>query len=197
MKIKDELKNRSEASSPIGNCQRFAIYFILLALFSVVAGCASVTTTPQTTVDAQKNWALLPFSNLSRTPRAESQLAELVETALRARGVQGINVYKSSEKVSLQSLFDDSAQQRVASQWARDRGQDYALSGSVHEWQYRSGVDKQPTVGLTLKLMDVKSKQVIWQGNASRTATGSTHVSTVASQLVKELLDQITIAHVN
>ncbi|MFK7890616.1 MAG: hypothetical protein AB8B63_07350 [Granulosicoccus sp.] len=141
-----------------------------------------------------RSWSLLPFSNLSTTPRAEAQLAELVEMSMRSRGIRNIKVYKPSQPESLRSLFDDSAQMRVAAQWARKESSDYALTGVVHEWQYRSGADKEPTVGVTLKLLDVSTGQVMWQGNAAKTGAGFTNLSKVASQLVNELLSGISIA---
>ncbi|MBX2885186.1 MAG: hypothetical protein KTR32_34835 [Granulosicoccus sp.] len=187
----------SETVRYFNGYMQLAFAFALLLLVSALSGCASISTTPPVTVDADKKWALLPFSNLSRTPKIEGQLAELVQTALRSRGVSRIDVFQEDGKGGLRSLFDDSAQFRVAAKWAQDRDQDYTLSGSIHEWQYRSGTEREPTVGLTLKLIDVRSRQVIWQGNASKTGTGFIKLSSIANELVNDLLDQISIVTIN
>jgi TolB-like protein len=136
---------------------------------------------------------LLPINNLSSTPRVEGRLAEIVEASLRSRGVRHIEVYQPDQQLGFRSVFDDSAQQRVARQWAQDKRQNYAVSGSVHEWQYRADANKESSVGLTLKLFDVKTGQVLWQGNAARAGKGSTNLSAVASDLVDDLLGQITL----
>lgn len=178
----------------MGRIKGFTRFITILLAVLIVSACASVTSTAPVVVDAKKRWSLLPFDNLSNTPGAESQLADFVETALRSRGIREIDVYSPDRQVGLRSLFDDSAQQRVARQWARDKNLDYALSGSVHEWQYRSGINKEPTVGLTLRLIDVKTGQVMWQGNAARTGIGYTKLSSVANTLVDQLLSQITVS---
>lgn len=165
----------------------------LIACASLTA-CVSVTSTPPVLVDANRTWALLPFTNLSTTPQADGQLAELVETALRSRGIHDINIYRPNQPVTLRSLVDESTQIHVANQWARDAGQEYALSGSVHEWQYRAGAEREPTVGFTLKLTDVKSGKVLWQGNAARTGLGFTNLPTLANKLVHGLLSQLTVS---
>lgn len=159
-----------------------------------MTACVSMTSTASVNVDANGTWALLPFINLSTTPQADGQLAELVEMALRARGVHDINVYKPSQPATLQSIIDDSMQIRVANQWARDQGQDYALSGSVHEWQYRTSGDREPTVGITLKLTDVGTGKVLWQGNAARTGMGFTNLPTLANKLVDGLLEKLSVS---
>lgn len=178
----------------LGRSNRCTRFISLLLAMLILSACASVTTTAPVVVEAKKRWSLLPFDNLSSTPGAELQLTDYVETALRSRGIRDIDIYNPDKQIGLRSLFDDSAQQRVARQWARDKNLDYALFGSVHEWQYRSGAGKEPTVGLTLRLIDIKTGQVMWQGNAARTGIGFTKLSSVASTLVDQLLSQITVS---
>ena len=148
--------------------QKIAVLGVLL----ILSACKSLTSTPAVTVDSGQSWAMLPIENLSTTPLAGQKAAALVETRLRGRGVVNLQSYPEKQPASLAALLDGNFQAREASQWARTAGFRYAISGVVSEWHYKSGSDKEPAVGLTLKVIDLPTGQVLWQAAASRTGWG-------------------------
>lgn len=166
----------------------------VLAAGLVLSACTTLTTTAAVTAEADAGWALLPISNLSQNPQADLQARQLLETRLRARGVQRLESYVPMQNVSLRQLLNPDSQQQMALQWAREQGHDYAMTGTVNEWSYRTGADREPVVGLNLKLIDLASGTVLWQASAARTGWGFSNLPALADSLIAELLDSVRIA---
>jgi hypothetical protein len=164
--------------------------FMALMLLSSTA-CSTLTSTAGITVDAAQGLALLPINNLSETPQADAQAQILVETQLRARGVQRLGTYEQAQHVSLRALLDPARQLSDGMQWATQSGYRYGLTGTVNEWHYKAGADKEPVVGMNLKLLDLFSGEVLWQANAARTGWGYASLPAVADALIAELLQGI------
>ncbi len=170
-------------------------YYPLLSLLLVVAlsACSTLTSTDRVRVTGQHSWALLPFNNLSTTPRAGEKTSALIETHLRARGVQSLSTYRSPDGLSLVALLDAQKEHVDALEWARAQGHRYGMSGTIHEWHYKSGPDKEPAVGMSLKLTDLVTQKVVWQGTTAKTGWGYANLSGVADKAIQKLLNQIDI----
>lgn len=174
--------------------KKMGIFFSTMLLLTLTA-CGSMTTTDTARVSANERWALLPINNLSTTPRAGEKASALVENHLRAKGVDSIDAYLAPEGLSLVSLLDTEREIRDAKQWARDEGIRYGVTGTIHEWHYKSGVDKEPAIGLSLKLIDLTANRVVWQGTTAKTGWGYANISGVANKAVSKLIRQINITN--
>lgn len=165
------------------------VAFVLLAL----SGCSSMTSTPRVALEANQRWALLPIDNLSETAQADAQAHTMIETRLRARGVGSVDTYSPLRQVSLRHLLDTGKRLQQARDWARQSGYRYGLTGTIHEWQYKAGADREPAVGLSLKLVDLYTDNVVWQANAARTGWGYASLPSVADAVIRDLLDQVQL----
>jgi len=173
---------------------RIYLLLALLLVLSVVPACSTITATDEISVSAKQSWILLPINNLSTTPRAGENTKAMVETHLRTRGVESLQTYITPDAMNLVSLLDADRQEAQAVEWGHANGIRYGITGTVHEWHYKSGPDKEPAVGLSLKLIDLSNRQVLWQATTAKTGWGYTNLSGVANKAVNNLLNQIRIA---
>lgn len=171
---------------------RINLLLSMVVVFTLSA-CGTLTSTDRVSVSATQSWVLLPINNLSTTPRAGEKTNAMAETHLRSRGVSSLIAYSAPEGVSLVSLLDTDREVKDAIKWGRANGIRYGLTGTVHEWQYKSGPDKEPAVGLSLKLIDLSTEQVVWQATTAKTGWGYANISGVADKAVEKLLKQIDI----
>jgi hypothetical protein len=141
--------------------------------------------------DSAQGWALLPINNLSQTPQADTQALIMLETQLRTQGVRHVAIYAPLQAVSLRTLLDPARQLDDAMGWARQSGYRYALTGTINEWSYRSGADKEPVVGMNMKLVDLISGDVLWQANAARTGWGYASLPALADTVIADLLEGV------
>ena len=167
---------------------------LLLLVALVLAGCSTTSTTRAVRVDANASLALLPITNLSTTPRAGHKALSLVENTLRSRGVSSIDWYQPEPALSLVALLDNAAELDKSIRWAKSQGYRYGLTGTVHEWQYKAGPDKEPVVGVSLKLVDLATDEVIWHGVNSKTGWGYTSLSGVAGKTIDAMLKRIRVS---
>lgn len=178
----------------LSNAKKKLNSFLLVAFaVTILSACSSMTSTPRVTLDINDRWALLPISNLSETAQADAQALSMIETHLRARGVASVDTYSPIRQVSLRELLDPNKEMVQARDWAIRTGYRYALSGTIHEWQYKAGADREPAVGLSLKLTDLYTGDVAWQANAARTGWGYASLPSVADTVIRNLLAQVQL----
>lgn len=158
-----------------------------------IGGCATATRTGSPQLDKNVKWALLPMENHTETPQAGLRMEAITETILRIRGAQPLEKYPST--LTQGGLFEpaDAKTVEAALNWARQAGARYAVTGAVNEWRYKTGVDGEPAVGVTLKVVDIQTRQVIWDAAGARTGWGREAVSAVAQKLVEDLVDGLKL----
>lgn len=166
---------------------------LLLLLAGVMVGCATKPAGPSVQIYADQRWALLPIDNLSQTPQAGKQALIMIESSLRRRGVNDLSVWQEQEDLTLKALLDTTGQLDKARQWGVRSGARYGLSGTVHEWHYRSDPEREPAVGVSLKMVDLQSGEVLWQSTHSRTGWGYSSLSGVAGETLNEMLDSLRL----
>lgn len=179
------------------NVLKYRTFLYLLWLWVPVllltGACSSLSSTPSVLLSKEGSWVLLPMSNLSQTATADRQAQSLIETELRTRGVQSLHIHTPAQAVSLRALLDDTAAMDKALSWARNSGFHYGLTGTINEWSYKSSADQEPAVGMTLKIVDLQSGQVLWQGNGARTGWLHKSLPVVANELIRDLLDDVRL----
>lgn len=62
------------------------------------------------------------------------------------------------------------------------------------EWRYKSGMDGEPAVGMTLEIVDIESGRGIWSAGGARTGWYWDAVSGVAQKLIRKLLGAASFA---
>jgi hypothetical protein len=166
-----------------------SVLVVISTLF--LTACETMMSSDRVVVSAAERWALLPIENLSSTPLAGNQARSLVETHLRSRGIRNLEIFEVGPEQTLMALLDEAGQIASAKQWAIDNGFRFGITGNVQEWEYKNGLDNEPSVGMTLKFIDLQSDQVMWVASASRTGWGYQNLSSVASKTIGDLLAEV------
>ena len=90
-------------------------------------------------------------------------------------------------------LLDDRQRYERALKKAGQSGARFGVTGAIHEWRYKTGLDGEPAVGLTLQVVELPSGRVIWTASGARTGWGYANVSGTAEKLVMQLLKGLTL----
>lgn len=164
---------------------------VLILTTVLLSACQTITSSDRVIVSSAESWALLPIVNLSTTPLAGNRAAALIETQLRAKGVKNLEVYKTPENESIIALLDEAGQLDKAKQWARENGSRYGITGEVQEWAYKNGLDNDPSIGMSLKFVDLETDQILWTATGTRTGWGFSNLSSTADKTISELLSEV------
>jgi hypothetical protein len=160
---------------------------------SALAGCAGIQHSDSPAMACTEKWVVLPIQNYSETPQAGLSAARMVENALRSRGLGDLEHYPASLDDSLGEFGVSQAQFDRALDWAKGQRARYGVTGSVTEWRYKSGMDGEPAVGMTLEVVDVETGKSIWSAGGARTGWSSSPLSGVGLDLFRRLLAKATI----
>ncbi len=131
--------------------------------------------------------AVIPLINNSETPMSGFKAKNIIENELF---VKKINVYTTDFNLE-NDYFTESQLKEIISSF-KTKNIDYLIYGYVNEWRYRSGIDSEPAVSLTLNLYDLKNDKVIWSASGSLTRSSYQSVGTVSQKLIKKLLSSIS-----
>ena len=162
--------------------------WLVPVLALLLAGCASVSevqTAPSLPRDAR--WVLLPMENYSQTPQAGERAEAIARTLLAQRGLKVANYQQPKGNGGL-PVLDEQRRYQQAYDWAKAQGFRYAVTGSVEEWHYKSGLDGEPAVGLSLRVIDVQSGATLWSASGAKTGWGYQSAAGTAIKLMNGLL---------
>lgn len=161
----------------------------------LLGGCSvtSMTVPPGGAVslanDGKGRWIMLPVLNYSETPNAGEKAESIVGALLEVHGLRTLGRYPSPEGEEVLELNEQKRYEQALS-WARKKGFAYGVTGSVDEWRYKSGVEGEPAVGLSLRIVEIPSEKVLWSAVGARTGWGRDSVSGTAQRLIEDLLDE-------
>jgi TolB-like protein len=165
---------------------------LLLLAMMVLTGCSVIQSQQGAGIPEDRAFAVLPLENLSQTPRAGDQAASVLAAILRAKGSDNVTLYMPDASSPL--LYDNSQRHTEARRSARRDGAEYLVSGTVEEWRYKSGLDGEPAVGVTLEIRSAENNRVIWSATSARTGWGRESVSVAAHHVLDELTDAMALA---
>jgi hypothetical protein len=173
------------------NTHRVVVVLMMLLIY-LFSGCAHLQTSGNVEVDKKKDWIVLPFNNPAETPRAAEQVESILYGMLQKNITGNTYMYLKNPEDDLTLYLSHEQQLQEAKKWAISKNIHYGISGSVQEFHYRSGLDGEPTVGITLNLIDfTNSHQTIWSATASRTGWGFQNLTGITSKVLATMFDNI------
>ncbi len=156
----------------------------------VLVGCSTSTLTLESglRLDPSSQWTLLPVANYTASPQAGDRMEAILTTLLQVRGVRNIKRYSPTEKMGAIPILDAQQGYQRALAWARKQNLRYGFTGSVEEWRYKSGVEREPAVGVSLRVVEIATGEVLWAASGARSGWGRETISGTAQKLLTEML---------
>jgi TolB-like protein len=138
---------------------------------------------------------MLPFLNHSDTPEAGKRASDIAATLMRSKGINDVDEnYTMNSSSNLLSGLDQQKKLQEAIVRGQQKKYRYGFSGSVQEWRYKSGLDSEPAVGITLKVIDLNDGKVLWSASGSKTGWGRSSVSGTGHELMRVLIDALPLS---
>ncbi|WP_421706322.1 hypothetical protein [Alloalcanivorax xenomutans] len=156
----------------------------LLMLF----GCSTthVRSSQNVQLPRDATWLVLPMVNRTTTPQAGLRAQAIVEAVLAQHGVTQVEIYSQQEEgVLFEAASEDS--RRAMQQWVARRNGDYVVSGVVHEWRYKTGVDGEPAVGVMLEIRDGQGRMV-YSGTGARAGWARQSLGETGQRVIDKLI---------
>lgn len=166
------------------------------ALLTVVglSGCTHLESGAPVRLETSEHWLILPLENLAETPRAGERVESILQSLLQNRGVRQVALYPKQNSEDLSLLLDDGKRVAAAKDWAKGQNFRYGITGSIQEWRYKTGLDGEPAVGITLNLVDLKhNDHVLWSATAARTGWGSENLTVTTTKVLNAIIGEMEL----
>ncbi|WP_434361668.1 hypothetical protein NF212_24740 [Parasalinivibrio latis] len=165
---------------------------LLVSTLLVLSACSSYQMQESPKFESDAHWAIMPFKNLSGTPLAGQKAEQMLATALSAKGIS-VSVYPNADSHSLESILDPQSVEKKAQEWLKSQRAEYVITGSVEEWQYKTGLDSEPTVGISLKVIANPGSTTLWRATGTRTGWGREGLAQTGLDVITGLVDEINV----
>ncbi len=158
-----------------------------------LCGCATtqLDAAPSPHPDRDAVWCVPAPVNNTSTPYAGERVQRQLAALLGAQGLSHLLLPPSANTGGPLPIDNGSDDQRQELDWARRHGARYALLGSVDEWDYKIGLDGQPAVGFTVRLLDLESGRIIWSGVASASGASREGLAVLSERTLAGLLERL------
>ena len=168
--------------------------FFLLSLVLFLSGCTGgvINYSSHGPINLNSKIAVIPLANNTETPLAGERAMSIIAATIESRGLYNIVIYRSNNRSNeLLPGMGKVNSQTALLKWAGHTGAHYAMTGSVNEWTYKVGLDGEPVVGISLQLIELSTKRIVWTAVGSKSGGSRIAVSTVAQQLINSMLDRL------
>jgi hypothetical protein len=160
----------------------------LAAVALLGTACRVLDVHPTAALDAHARWAQLPMVNYAEAPQAGQRAEAILATLLREHGIVRMDHYPAQGDPAGLPDLNDARRLDKAMEWAKGEGYQYGVSGAVSEWQYKTGLDGEPAVGLSVQVVDLADGQVVWTASGADSGWGYDSASAVAQTLLNKLV---------
>ncbi len=158
---------------------------VVLAMVFLIGGCTTFTQQSAPAFPRAAAWGLVPVVNYSQAPQAGERAEQILLSVLAEHGLQPRH-YPVMPQLDL-PMLDDRERLAKALAWAKAERLDYVISGSVEEWQYKSGLDGEPAVGLSLQVIEPASGRVVWSKSGARAGWSRESLAGTGQKVLREL----------
>ena len=157
----------------------------LVVIAALATGCSSFTRESGQTLPREAAWGVAPLVNYAQTPQAGERAEQILISILAEEGVRPL-MYPQAPRQDL--LQDDRERQIQALDWARQQRLAYVITGSVEEWQYKNGLDGEPAVGISLRVIEPASGRVLWSTSGARAGWSRESLAGTAQKVLDEMV---------
>jgi len=163
-----------------------ALSLCLAGFLILLGGCASTLSTSKKTSPIQGAILLAPYVNSTDDEHAGTALTEITGTTLMQNGYDVYNV--DQNKIAEDDTLPDLKQQ------ASEKNATYIVRGVVYEYRYKTDLDGDPAVGITLRVEHAQTGKLVWQGSSSQVGIGFSSLSSAAQEAVSDLVKKLSHA---
>ena len=135
---------------------------------------------------------LPPFLNATEDEHAGQALTELMATALMERGYSVIQTEPATSPARAETAGGS------AGNWletARSAGASHLLLGIVLEHRYKTDLDGDPVVGISVRVVDTRDGLTRWQGSSAKVCVWFASLTTAGQRAARDLAARMPLEH--
>ena len=161
----------------------------ILSLSLLFVSCSSMIHKKNIQLSTHnKTYAISSFWNYTETSMAGLRAASIVESVLTKENLNLVSFIDGDEKrATKQNKIAFLAEQLKK---AKALNITYLVMGEVQEWRYKTGIDGEPVVSYSIKIIEVDTGKVLFNSVGAKSGWGHKSIGVVAQEIASELIPQ-------
>lgn len=159
--------------------------FILLFTF-MFFGCSSIVNKSETTLPKNEKYAISSFWNYTDTDMAGFRASTIVEGVISNKDIKLYSLIGGANKIKNIKNKESFISQKKEE--ARKVGASYLITGDVQEWRYKTGIDGEPVVSYTVKIVDLRNNQTVFNAVGAKSGWGHKSIGVIAQEIAESLI---------
>ncbi len=156
---------------------------LIMVLFSA---CSSMINKKNFELPTDKIYAISSFWNYTETPMAGLRASSIVESVLAKEQIRVYSLINGSDEMG--EIKSKEKFLIAKKDKARESNADYLITGDVQEWRYKTGIDGEPVVSYSIKVIDLKDNRVVYSSVGAKSGWGHKSIGVVAQEIAVELI---------
>lgn len=167
-----------------------------LAACALLSGCNSFRYSTEVPSGEQHKLRiggllLLPTDNATDDENAGRAVGELLGTALYERGIPLYQTESLRRKVAAPKAAGDNG---TYADLVKSTGATHLLFATVHEYRYKTDLDGDPAVGVTIRIVNARTGRTVWQGSSGNVGYVFSSLTDAAQHAVRDIVARIPVA---
>lgn len=156
-----------------------------ILLFSLTA-CSSMVNKKSVHLPSDKKYAIASFWNYTETPMAGLRASSIVEGVLSQKNIAMYSLIEGSDELGVNTTKRDFLRDTVKK--AKQLGADYLIMGDVQEWRYKTGIDGEPVVSYSIKVINLENGNILFNGVGAKSGWGHKFIGVVAQEIAQDTI---------
>lgn len=170
--------------------QKLAVLLLFVAV--LMMGCRGTIYHGGTNwLEAENTVIFLPpFENATDDEHAGRALTELTASALYERALPIIQTEPTLAKARLENAAGPDG---LWIESARSVGATHIVLGTIHEYRYKTDLDGDPAVGVTLRIVDASNGKTVWQGTSGKVNVMFASLTKTSQRAIWRLVKRVPV----
>ncbi len=164
--------------------KKLFIFLEMSSLILFLSACATMAVNSDNSkLGKNDSYLVTVFKNYTQTPYAGARISSMLDGIMLSRGYKTYNASTilrnySSEKENIDKTI----------RHAKKKGIRYVIAGSVNEFRYKTGIEGEPAVSITIFVYNTDTGKIIWSSTGSATGWSNQSRTTVMQNLIDRLM---------
>jgi len=162
--------------------------FFTLSFSLLFLSCSSIVHKKNLQLSKNKTYAISSFWNYTETPMAGLRAASIVESVLSKENLSIISFIDGNEKKTARENKVAFLTEQITK--AKKLNINYLIMGEVQEWRYKTGIDGEPVVSYSIKVIDIQNAKILFNAVGAKSGWGHKSIGVVAQEIAATLIPQ-------
>ena len=165
--------------------KKMFIFLEMSLLVVLLSACATmVVNSDNSRLQKNGSYLVAVFKNFTETPHAGLRVSSMIDSIMASKGYKTYNTSEIFKSNGNNKNIDKLIRR------AKRKDIEYVISGTVNEFRYKTGIEGEPAVGISIFVYNTSDEKLVWSSTGSATGWSNQSRTTILQNLINRLIDK-------